>query len=71
MLFKSALYLASCVLLCSAAAAPADDAQVFTATQVYNTIIDEAPFIVKATRVVTWTAGPSTVIAQATGAGIN
>ncbi|KAJ7073194.1 hypothetical protein C8F01DRAFT_270120 [Mycena amicta] len=67
---KSLLFVASMssVLVCSAA--DAAKGPVFTATQVYNTIVDHAPFMVQATRTITWTASPSTTIAQPTGPGI-
>ncbi|KAJ7838017.1 hypothetical protein B0H14DRAFT_2790295 [Mycena olivaceomarginata] len=53
----------------AAAAAGPPAPPVFTATRVYNTLTDVAPFIVKATTTVVWTASPSTTFAQPTGPG--
>ncbi|KAJ7048952.1 hypothetical protein C8F01DRAFT_1266381 [Mycena amicta] len=65
---KSLLFVASSA---AALVAAAPNAPVFTATQVYNTVVDHAPFIVQGTRTVIWTASPSTTLAQPTGPGIN
>ncbi|KAJ6453701.1 hypothetical protein C8R45DRAFT_1112264 [Mycena sanguinolenta] len=65
MLFKvvfSALALVSAV-----AAAPPP---VFTATRVYQTVTDVAPYIVTATTTVVWTASPTTTFAHPTGPGL-
>ncbi|KAJ7617250.1 hypothetical protein FB45DRAFT_1034539 [Roridomyces roridus] len=40
---------------------------VFTATRVYKTITNVAPYIVDATTVITWTQSPTTTIPHATG----
>ncbi|KAJ7912290.1 hypothetical protein B0H13DRAFT_2327459 [Mycena leptocephala] len=49
--------------------AAAQNQPVYTATRVFNTVTDVAPFIVKATSTVTWTASPSTTFAEPTGPG--
>ncbi|KAF8194696.1 hypothetical protein BJ912DRAFT_179632 [Pholiota molesta] len=36
-------------------------ANVFTAEKVYNTIIDQSPYLVQATSTVTWTEGASII----------
>ncbi|KAJ7846620.1 hypothetical protein B0H14DRAFT_2771757 [Mycena olivaceomarginata] len=43
---------------------------VFTATRVYKTLTDVAPFIVTGTTTVTWIQSPSTVVATPTGPGL-
>ncbi|KAJ7101991.1 hypothetical protein C8R44DRAFT_887773 [Mycena epipterygia] len=43
---------------------------VFTATRVYQTITDVAPYIITATTTMTWTQSPSTTIAHPTGPGL-
>ncbi|KAJ7455651.1 hypothetical protein B0H11DRAFT_2066901 [Mycena galericulata] len=67
MLFKvlSVLALASV-----ASAVPNAPPPVFTATRVFNTLTDVAPYIITATSTVTWTQSPSTVIAFPTGTGV-
>ncbi|KAJ7779413.1 hypothetical protein DFH07DRAFT_950471 [Mycena maculata] len=47
----------------------ADPPVVFTATRVYNTLTDIAPYFVTATTTVTWTQSPSTTFAFPTGSG--
>ncbi|KAJ6540827.1 hypothetical protein DFH09DRAFT_1323067 [Mycena vulgaris] len=42
---------------------------VFTATRVYQTITDVAPYIITATTTMTWTQSPSTTVAHPTGPG--
>ncbi|KAJ7102019.1 hypothetical protein C8R44DRAFT_887798 [Mycena epipterygia] len=43
---------------------------VFTATRVYETIMDVTPYIISATTTMTWTQSPSTTIANPTGPGV-
>ncbi|KAJ7077671.1 hypothetical protein B0H15DRAFT_954963 [Mycena belliarum] len=53
-------------------AAPIDtpeNPRIFTATRVYQTITDVEPYIITATTIMTWTAGPSTTVAFPTGPG--
>lgn len=52
-----------------AAVAAQEDPAVFTATRVVNTVTDVAPFFMKTTTTLTWTASPSTVVVQPTGPG--
>ncbi|KAJ7783954.1 hypothetical protein DFH07DRAFT_789695 [Mycena maculata] len=47
-----------------------DPPVVFTATRVFNTLTDVAPYFVTATTTVTWTQSPSTTFAFPTGSGI-
>ncbi|KAJ6474981.1 hypothetical protein C8R45DRAFT_1160238 [Mycena sanguinolenta] len=71
MLFKivfSALALASVV---SAAGAPKGNLPVLTATRVFQSVTDVAPYIVTATTTVTWTVSPSTTFAHPTGPGLS
>ncbi|KAJ7166987.1 hypothetical protein C8R46DRAFT_1351183 [Mycena filopes] len=68
MLFK---VVATVLAIASAVAAvPAAGAPVFTATRVFQTITNVAPFIVTATTTVTWTQSPSTTFAHPTGTGL-
>ncbi|KAJ7021218.1 hypothetical protein C8F04DRAFT_1274049 [Mycena alexandri] len=69
MLFKA---FATVLALTSAAAAgPAPPGPpVFTATRVFQTLTDVAPYIVTATTTVTWTQSPSTSFAHPTGTGL-
>ncbi|KAJ6585757.1 hypothetical protein B0H19DRAFT_1250534 [Mycena capillaripes] len=70
MLFQvvfSVLALASTVV---AAAPPKGPPPVFTATRVYQTLTDVAPYIVTATTTVTWTQSPSTTMVHPTGPGL-
>ncbi|KAJ7728491.1 hypothetical protein B0H16DRAFT_1734642 [Mycena metata] len=69
MLFKG---VATVLALASAVAAgPAPPPPpVFTATRVYKTITDVAPYIVTATTTVTWTQSPSTSFTHPTGTGL-
>ncbi|KAJ7153886.1 hypothetical protein C8R43DRAFT_1126561 [Mycena crocata] len=66
MLFKS-VFSAAILLVVGVSA---QQGRVFTATRVFNTLTDVAPFIVKATTVTTWTASPSTTVVQPTGPGL-
>ncbi|KAJ7664848.1 hypothetical protein B0H17DRAFT_1336616 [Mycena rosella] len=66
MLFQSVLSAAALLFVGVAAQHP----PVFTATRVFNTLTDVAPFIVKGTTTVTWTQSPSTVLVQPTGPGV-
>ncbi|KAJ7450587.1 hypothetical protein FB451DRAFT_1410280 [Mycena latifolia] len=68
MLFKSVLSAAA--LFFAGVTAQDGHKPVFTATRVYNTVTDIAPFIVKATTTITWTASPSTTVAEPTGPGL-
>ncbi|KAJ7436825.1 hypothetical protein FB451DRAFT_1570888 [Mycena latifolia] len=72
MLFKSVLSAAALFFAGVAAQglAEVEHKPVFTATRVYNTATDIAPFIVKATTTFTWTASPSTIVAKPTGPGL-
>ncbi|KAJ6623647.1 hypothetical protein B0H10DRAFT_2213333 [Mycena sp. CBHHK59/15] len=63
MLSKFVIFVSALVFV-NAAAPP-----VFTATRVFNTLTDVAPYIVKATTTITWTQSPSTTVAQPTGPG--
>ncbi|KAK7042684.1 hypothetical protein R3P38DRAFT_2891761 [Favolaschia claudopus] len=67
MLFKSTLSIAALLV---AAVAAAQHRPVFTATRVFKTLTDVPPFIVTATSTTTWTAEPTTTIAEPTGPGI-
>ncbi|KAJ7254563.1 hypothetical protein C8J57DRAFT_1722112 [Mycena rebaudengoi] len=64
MLFKPAL-IAFAFLVASTSA----EKQVFTATRVYKTITNVAPFFTEVTTTVTWMQGESTVITGPTGPG--
>ncbi|KAJ7842341.1 hypothetical protein B0H14DRAFT_3868898 [Mycena olivaceomarginata] len=67
MLFKMFL---SIFALASAVVAVPKEPAVFTATRVYKTLTDVAPFIVTGTTTVTWIQSPSTVVATPTGPGL-
>ncbi|KAJ7776228.1 hypothetical protein B0H16DRAFT_1712611 [Mycena metata] len=69
MLFKA---VATVLALASAVAAgPAPShPTVFTATRIFKTVTDVAPYIVTATTTVTWTQSPSTSFAHPTGTGL-
>ncbi|KAJ7744784.1 hypothetical protein DFH07DRAFT_834283 [Mycena maculata] len=71
MLFKVLL---SLLALASATAAAFSASQknmpVFTATRVFQTLTDVAPYIVTATTTVTWTQSPSTSVANPTGSAV-
>ncbi|KAJ7604706.1 hypothetical protein DFH06DRAFT_1474649 [Mycena polygramma] len=66
MLFTYVLSTAAFLFVGVTAAA---DHPVFTATRVYNTLTDVAPFIIQKTTTFTFTASPSTTVAQPTGPG--
>ncbi|KAJ6513665.1 hypothetical protein C8R47DRAFT_1206969 [Mycena vitilis] len=66
MLFTYVLSAAAFLFVGVSAAA---DHPVFTATRVYNTLTDVAPYIVKGTTTFTYTASPSTTVAEPTGPG--
>ncbi|KAJ7351280.1 hypothetical protein DFH08DRAFT_1078377 [Mycena albidolilacea] len=69
MLFK--VFLSIFALASTVVAVPKEHAPVFTATRVYKTLTDVAPFIVTGTTTVTWTQSPSTVVATPTGPGLS
>ncbi|KAJ6573231.1 hypothetical protein B0H10DRAFT_2237203 [Mycena sp. CBHHK59/15] len=68
MLFQAVLIVSA--IATALAAGPQSGPPVFTATRVFKTVTDEAPFIVTATSTVTWTMSPSTVIPSPTGPGL-
>ncbi|KAJ7936276.1 hypothetical protein B0H13DRAFT_2649408 [Mycena leptocephala] len=68
MLFKVLLSMFS--LASAVVTVPEEAAPVFTATRVYKTLTDVAPFIGTGTTTVTWTQSPSTVVARPTGPGL-
>ncbi|KAJ7102057.1 hypothetical protein C8R44DRAFT_887823 [Mycena epipterygia] len=67
------LMFAAAAVSAQAAAIPRADPPhmlVFTATRVYETITDIAPYIITATTTMTLTQSPSTTIANPTGPGV-